>query len=261
MVRVVGDTFRFGIDSSGDPLHLRGWRLETAKMPMRESIAAGILRRSGWDGVAPLVDPCCGAGTLAIEAALQACGAPPHDAATRPFSFQQWPQPRFEPGTWASVLHQAGVKAEAARERAAAADPFIVAADRDAGAVRAARENAARAGVERLIEFRTASLSDVRRPAGGNAVCTPAPPLLPPSRDGSPRIASVCSHCLPLARPACHAHDRTSALRRRSSSAASSSPTCHGGYARGVKMTCATFTPRWATPRARGCPAGGWPFL
>ena len=135
-------------------------------MPLRETLAAGVLHRSGWDGASPLIDPCCGAGTIAIEAALQACGAPPH-AADRHFPLRHWPQ--FEPGTWASVAGEAAAKVDAARGLGAAAPP-ILASDRDAGAVRAAQENAARAGVAHLIDFRQAPLSELRPPAGSGAV-------------------------------------------------------------------------------------------
>ena len=170
VVRVKRDVVHVRVDSSGDPLHVRGWRQDPAKMPLRETLAAGVLHRSGWDGASPLIDPCCGSGTIAIEAALQACGAPPH-AAERPFPMRHWPQ--FEPGTWASVTGEATAKAEAAKAKGAGeAAPPIIASDRDAGAVRAARENAARAGVEHLIDFRNAPLSDLQPPSSSGAVGT-----------------------------------------------------------------------------------------
>ena len=160
VVRVKRDVVHVRVDSSGDPLHVRGWRQDPARMPLRETLAAGVLRRSGWDGASPLIDPCCGAGTIAIEAALQACGAPPH-AAERPFPLRHWPQ--FEPGTFASVAGEAAAKVVAARALGSTAPP-IIASDRDAGAVRAARENAARSGVDHLIDFRHAPLSDLCPP-------------------------------------------------------------------------------------------------
>jgi putative N6-adenine-specific DNA methylase len=170
VVRVKRDVVHMRIDSSGEPLHVRGWRQDPAKMPLRETLAAGVLHRSGWDGASPLIDPCCGAGTIAIEAALQACGAPPH-AAERPFPLRHWPQ--FEPGTWASVAGEATAKAEAAKAKGlGSAAPPIIASDRDAGAVRAAQENAARAGVAHLIDFRNAPLSDLAPPSSSGAVGT-----------------------------------------------------------------------------------------
>ena len=75
VVRAVDDIFTVRIDTSGDELYRRGWRPESAKMGLRESVAAAVVRRSGWDQASPLLDPCCGSGTVAIEAALQAAGA------------------------------------------------------------------------------------------------------------------------------------------------------------------------------------------
>lgn len=160
LVRVERDVVTVKIDASGEPLHERGWRQQTAKMPLRESVAAAVLQRSGWDPTTPLIDPCCGAGTLAIEAALRAIGAPPH-APDRAFALQAWPQ--FEAGTWASVQAQAEEQARAARQAAERPrSPLtIVASDRDAGAVAAATANAQRAGVAELISFRQAPLSEL----------------------------------------------------------------------------------------------------
>ncbi len=153
VVRATHDKFVVSIDASGRPLHERGWRQETAKAPLRESVAAGLLLASGWDRVTPLVDPFCGSGTIPIEAALLASGAAPGRA--RRFAFQDWPC--FQPGTWGSVKGEAD-------GRAGGATPPIVASDRDAGAIEAARANAERAGVVDAIEFRVAAISDLRSP-------------------------------------------------------------------------------------------------
>lgn len=171
LVRVERDRFTIKIDASGEPLHERGWRQETAKMPLRESVAAAVLQRSGWEATTPLIDPCCGAGTLAIEAALRAIGAPPH-APDRTFALQSWPL--FEPGTWASVHAQAEERAHKARQAAERPDslPTIAASDRDAGAVAAARANAQRAGVAELISFRQASLSELTPPSAAGPLGT-----------------------------------------------------------------------------------------
>jgi len=99
IVRLVHDRVTVSVDSSGPPLHQRGWRLDGAGAPLRDTLAAAMLLASGWDGATPLLDPLCGSGTIAIEAALMAAGRPP--AAGRRFAFQDWPT--FAPGTWASV--------------------------------------------------------------------------------------------------------------------------------------------------------------
>ena len=166
VARLIHDRVTLSIDSSGDALYQRGWRLATAKAPLRETLAAGMLLASGWDRVSPLLDPLCGSGTIAIEAALLAAGLPP--GAGRTFAFQHWPS--FQPGTWASV----SAAASAATTRVGVVPP-ILAADRDAGAVRAARANAARAGVADLVEVTQAPLSAIEGPAGPGWMITNPP--------------------------------------------------------------------------------------
>ena len=167
VVRAVDDIFTVRVDTSGDELYRRGWRPESAKMGLRESVAAAVVRRSGWDQASPLLDPCCGAGTVAIEAALQAAGAPPHDLERRGFALQLWPS--FDERAWDAVEDDVAAKAEAARAAPAAA-PLVFASDRDAGAVRAARANARRAGVADRIEFRQEPVTE----AGARAAETAA---------------------------------------------------------------------------------------
>lgn len=153
VVRIRHDTVLVSVDSSGEHLHRRGWRLATAKAPLRETLAAAMVLATGWGADVPLVDPLCGSGTIAIEAALLATGRAP--GAARDFAFRTWPS--FEPGTWASVradVQRAEASAQAAKQL------VIVAADRDAGAVAAARDNAARAGVTDLVEVRRAPITE-----------------------------------------------------------------------------------------------------
>ena len=77
VVRVVHDQVTISVDSSGAPLWKRGWRLSTAKAPLRETLAAVLLLAAPWDPTAPLIDPMCGSGTIAVEAALLAADAHP----------------------------------------------------------------------------------------------------------------------------------------------------------------------------------------
>jgi len=153
IARLIHDRVTLSIDSSGAPLHQRGWRTDGGKAPLRETLAAAVILASGWDRSGPLLDPLCGSGTLAIEAALSAAGRPPGEG--RRFAFQDWPS--FQPGTWASVTGDAGPG------RPAATRPVIVATDRDAGAVATARANAERAGVADRITTAQASVSELGR--------------------------------------------------------------------------------------------------
>lgn len=150
LVRLVDDELTLSVDSSGGLLHRRGYRLASAKAPIRETLAAAMLLALEWDGTAPLVDPMCGSGTIPIEAALLARRIPP--GWRRRFAFENWPE--FKPSVWGYVRGEAE---KAILERAATA---IVAADRDAGAVEACIANAERAGVAGDLSFRRAALTN-----------------------------------------------------------------------------------------------------
>ncbi|WCO68441.1 hypothetical protein PO878_06830 [Iamia majanohamensis] len=159
VVRNDRDRMSFRVDSSGAPLHHRGWRGPQAKAPLRETVAAACLTAAGWTPDRPLVDPFCGSGTIPIEAARRAAGIAP--GADRTFAFGDWPS--FAPGTWASVL----ADVERRMADAAAAEPApILARDRDAGAVAATRENAERAGVAHRVTVEQGAVSDARPPEG-----------------------------------------------------------------------------------------------
>ena len=164
MVRLVENRCTINLDSSGELLHRRGYRLATAKAPLRETLAAGMLLASGWDFQAPLLDPFCGAGTIPIEAALMARRIAP--GLRRRFAFMDWPG--FDGAAWESLRAAAG-------EGRAESLPPILASDRDAGAVQAARENAERAGVAGGIEFSCRALSSVEPPPGPGWVVTNPP--------------------------------------------------------------------------------------
>lgn len=161
-VKVVKDICSIDVDSSGAPLHRRGWRFATGKAPLRETLAAGLLRASGWDGRSPLLDPFCGSGTIAIEAALTARGVAA--GGKRAFAYQRWPG--YDAAMDAAVT---------ATVYAAPAAPRIQASDRDAGAIEAARANAARAGVADAVEFSVRAVSAIEPPRGPGWVVTNPP--------------------------------------------------------------------------------------
>ena len=165
VVRFERDVCTISADSSGELLHRRGYRLATAKAPLRETLAAGVLAAMRWDGREPLVDPMCGAGTIAIEAALLARRMAPGLA--RAFSCERWPN---APAGDFEALRTAALAA--ARPRAPVP---ILASDRDAGAIAAARTNAERAGVHGDITFRTCALADLHPPPGPGLLLTNPP--------------------------------------------------------------------------------------
>jgi putative N6-adenine-specific DNA methylase len=163
IVRLVENRCTIAVDSSGELLHRRGYRLAGGKAPLRETLAAGILLAVGWDAF-PLLDPFCGSGTIAIEAALLAGKIPP--GLRRRFAFMHWPI--FDGGIWEGLVAEAKTIQGVLR-------PGIIASDRDVGAIRAARANAGRAGVADSIAFFCQPLSAIDPPRGPGWIVTNPP--------------------------------------------------------------------------------------
>jgi len=164
LVRLVRDQCVLSLDSSGELLHQRGYRLATGKAPLRETLAAGLLLHAGWDGSTPLLDPFCGSGTIAIEAALLAGKRAP--GVSREFAFMRWPS--FNRAVW-----ETGVSAARAKECAVTVP--IYASDRDAGAIEAARANAHRAGIAESLSLACHAISNIEPPPGPGWVITNPP--------------------------------------------------------------------------------------
>ena len=155
IVRFLHDLCTISADSSGELLHRRGYRLAVAKAPLRETLAAGLLQALEWNPSIPLLDPMCGSGTFAIEAALMSRRIAP--GLGRAFSCERWP------GAAARMECSAQRKKAHADQLLIAAAP-IIASDRDAGAVEATLANAERAGVAADIEVRQCALSAIEPP-------------------------------------------------------------------------------------------------
>ncbi len=154
----IGDAASIYIDTSGESLSFRGYRRQTSEAPMRESLAAAVIMASGWNRSDPFVNPMCGCGTLAIEAAWMAQNRAP--ALLREnFSFMHLAG--YPPALWTQIRSEAIKTYEAGRTVACP----IVATDIDAAMIAATRENAALADVENLI---TLDVCDF--------MLTPAPP-------------------------------------------------------------------------------------
>lgn len=174
VVRLLYDTCTISIDASGALLHRRGYRLATAKAPLRETLAAGLLLASGWDATSttppPLLDPFCGSGTIPIEAAMLALQLAP--GRNRHFAFMDWPG--FDATIWQALLNRADAQAQARRAEIDA-NFVIQASDRDAGAIEAAQANARRAGVADVIAFTCRAISAIEPPATPGHVVTNPP--------------------------------------------------------------------------------------
>ncbi|MBN2349812.1 MAG: RNA methyltransferase [Bacteroidales bacterium] len=142
-IHIVENNISIALDSSGESLHKRGYRKFQGKAPLNEVLAAGLIQLSGWDGKISFVDPMCGSGTLAIEAALLASGIPA-GFFRKQFAFQNWKS--YNRNLFDSI------KNEINRQKSTDF-PEIVASDVSLPAIESAKENAKTAGVLNRIQF------------------------------------------------------------------------------------------------------------
>ncbi len=152
------------VDTSGEPLFKRGWREDKGDAPLKETLAASMLAAAGWKGETALVDPCCGSGTIAIEAAQIACGMAA--GMQRRFAFER--QLPFEPlrADWQRMKQEAKAREHAPKVPIYSSDVAFRMVD-------FSRRNAERAGVAQYIQFN-----------GGDALERPAP-VLPEGMGGT----------------------------------------------------------------------------
>jgi putative N6-adenine-specific DNA methylase len=139
------------LDTSGEPLYVRGHKLAKVGAPLKENLAAGILRLSGWQPGTPLLDPMCGSGTFLLEAA-QICldDAPGLSREPGDFGFEHLKS--FDAGLWRKLQREA-----AERRREAVALPLF-GSDSDRDAVARTRQNLAGAGLDALVTLETSDL-------------------------------------------------------------------------------------------------------
>jgi putative N6-adenine-specific DNA methylase len=133
------------LDTSGEALFKRGWRMDVAEAPLRENLAAGILMMTGWKFDQPLLDPMCGGGTLLSEAAAMARGRAP--GAKRSFGFEKLAA--FDAKRWQRIKDERIVEP---------VEPRLYGSDTDPDALKAARRNLAAAGVERWVKLEQADV-------------------------------------------------------------------------------------------------------
>ncbi len=143
-VTILKDTVTLTIDTSGQGLHKRGYRIKDVQAPIKETLAAALVQLSFWREGRLLVDPFCGSGTIVIEAAMIGKNIAP--GVGRRFAAEGWPC--IQSQVWKDARKEAfeAVKNEA--------DVKIIASDIDKRAIMAARENAIEAGVEDCIDFK-----------------------------------------------------------------------------------------------------------
>ena len=149
------------LDTSGEPLYRRGYRKIPLHAPMQETLAAAVIQATGWKGRGNFVNPMCGSGTLAIEAALAALEMAP-GLLRKNFGFMHLKG--FNRASWDKMLQEA-------RARVKKSFPGrLVATDIDPKAIQASRQNAAAAGIERVIEFFAGDYAETPVPEGQGVV-------------------------------------------------------------------------------------------
>lgn len=147
-VHIAGREVTISLDSSGESLHKRGYRVASTEAPINEVLAAGIILRSGWRGETPFVDPMCGSGTFLIEAALIAANIMP-GVYRRHFAFEHWPD--FDRQLFESIYNDDSGEREVACR--------IHGADISPKAVAVATRNIKSAGVAKYIDIEQKPLS------------------------------------------------------------------------------------------------------
>ena len=163
---LTADRLTLYIDTSGEPLFKRGYRTAAGEAPLRENLAAGIVRLSGWTPPEALLDPLCGSGTILIEAALIALNMAP--GARRSFAFEKLKN--FERGQW-DKLRLAARTSESPRSGMLP----IFGSDLYGDELKGARANVAAAGLQDLIQLKQANVLEMPAPAASGVIVTNPP--------------------------------------------------------------------------------------
>ena len=162
-VHISGRDVTLSLDSSGDPLFKRGWRVAQTDAPINEVLAAGIILLSGWKGDTDLIDPMCGSGTFLIEAALIAANIAP-GVYRDSFAFQQWPD--YDAELFDKIYNDDSGERVFTHK--------IYGSDIEGKAIAIARANVKNAGLNKYIELERRDINDISEvPAGGTLISNP----------------------------------------------------------------------------------------
>jgi putative N6-adenine-specific DNA methylase len=162
---LTSDQVTLYIDTSGEPLFKRGWREDKGEAPLKETLAAAMIAASGWDGVLPLYDPCCGSGTIAIEAAQVACNIAPGQL--RRFGFEKLLP--YQAHVWQALWEEAKAQQHAPTAPIYGSDVAFRMVD-------FAARNAARAGVADIVQLRGGDALQRMPPSDAPGVMLVNPP-------------------------------------------------------------------------------------
>ena len=158
------DAATFYLDTSGEALFKRGWRSAAGEAPLRENLAAGILKLAGWTPATPLYDPMCGSGTFLVEAAMMALDVAP--GLNRAFGFEKLSN--FDAGKWRALREKAQARRKSARRLA------IHGSDKSGTALALARDNLQAAGLLEAVKLKQMDMLDGSPPPEpGSVVMNP----------------------------------------------------------------------------------------
>jgi putative N6-adenine-specific DNA methylase len=168
-MRIVGfldaHHFTLYLDTSGEALFKRGWRMETGDAPLRENLAAGLIRTSGWKPGMVLFDPMCGSGTILAEAAQMLAGIPP--GLHRDFAFEKFAG--FDKAEWANIKHSVKLNP-------LPAEPTIFGSDISGDMIVMTRNNLNKAGVRFEVPLKQIEAQEVKAPSETPGILLTNPP-------------------------------------------------------------------------------------
>lgn len=163
-IHIAGNNCTLSLDSSGDSLHKRGYRITQNEAPLNEALAAGMILMAGWNGKTNFVDPMCGSGTLLIEAALIALNIPP-GLYRSSFAFEKWAD--FDKTLFDDIYHDDSAEREFAFK--------VYGSDISSRAIQISEQNVKSAGLGRYIELKVADIRDFEAPADSFLMVTNPP--------------------------------------------------------------------------------------
>lgn len=153
-VHIAEEQVTISLDSSGESLHKRGWRVEQTEAPINEALAAGMLLMTGWKGDTDFVDPMCGSGTFLIEAAMIALNIPP-GIYRQGFAFEKWKD--FDAALFETLYNDDSLEREFHHR--------IYGSDSSFYAIRVAEKNVKSAGLSRYINLHQIPVQAVKAPS------------------------------------------------------------------------------------------------
>ena len=178
-VHIVNEQLTVSLDSSGESLHKRGYRVATTEAPINEVLAAGMLLMAGWQGQSDFYDPMCGSGTLPIEAALIARNIAP-GIFRKEFGFERWPD--FDADLWNDIYNDDSHEREF--------DHKIYGSDASFYAIQQAAKNVKSAGVQRDVELRQVRMEEIKTITNDQSPITNTSPLVMLNPPYGERLAS-----------------------------------------------------------------------